>query len=50
MKIYLKCNVFRDVKLIIVGLDDAGKTTTVACLQGGITFNRSIIVIDEVTV
>ena len=25
----------RDVKLVIIGLDDAGKTTTVACLQGG---------------
>eukprot|EP00111_Clytia_hemisphaerica_P005338 TCONS_00015424-protein len=24
----------KDVKLVIIGLDDAGKTTTVACLQG----------------
>lgn len=24
----------KDIKLVIIGLDDAGKTTTVACLQG----------------
>jgi len=24
----------RDIKLVIIGLDDAGKTTTIACLQG----------------
>lgn len=26
---------FRDVKFVIIGLDDAGKSTTLASLQGG---------------